>query len=80
MNFLTTDGILYHYLLSLSIKEENEIRVYKSNLPPIKQIASILKVKSRQTVYNHFNSLLTQGYIKDKEKFWLLEVDATNEY
>lgn len=65
------DGELYAYLLSLSIGEDKETRTYKSNLLPVNKIATdILNIKSRQTVYNHLNYLLEQGYIEDKGDYY----------
>lgn len=53
------DAELYNYFLSVSVAEDQETRVYKKELLPMKAIASeVLLVHSRQTVYNHLKYLI----------------------
>lgn len=68
------DAELYAYLLSQSIGEEKETRVYKKNLPSRKDIASILKCKSKTTIDNHFNYLKEKGYIDDCGAYYRINI------
>lgn len=73
LNDPKADAELYTYLLSISIGEEGETRVYKNSLPNQNIIATeILHYKTRKTVYNHLKYLEDQGYLVDKGKYYLL--------
>lgn len=73
LNDPKADAELYAYLLSMSIGEEGQTRVYKSDLPSQEIIATkILRYKTRRTVYNHLKYLEDQGYVQDKGKYYLL--------
>ena len=69
------DAELYAYLLSQSIGEEGETRVYKNALPAWKDIATeILHCKSKTTVGNHLKYLKDTGYITDCGAYYRLEL------
>lgn len=69
------DAELYAYLLSQSIGEESETRVYKNALPAWKDIATeILHCKSKTTVGNHLKYLKDAGYITDCGAYYRLEL------
>ena len=69
------DAELYAYLLSQSIGEESETRVYKNALPAWKDIATeILHCKSKTTVGNHLKYLKDTGYITDCGAYYRLEL------
>lgn len=69
------DAELYAYLLSQSIGEESETRVYKNALPAWKDIATeILHCKSKTTVGNHLKYLKDTGYIADCGAYYRLEL------
>lgn len=73
LNNPKVNGELYAYLLSISIGEKGEARVYKKNMLSMTKITSdILHVKSRQTSYNHFKYLLDNKYIEDKGDYYLI--------
>lgn len=73
LNDPKADAELYTYLLSMSIGEEGETRVYKNTLPNQETIATkILRYKTRRTVYNHLKYLEDQEYVQDKGKYYLL--------
>lgn len=73
LNDPKADAELYAYLLSMSIGEDGETRVYKNTLPNQETIATkILRYKTRRTVYNHLKYLEDQKYVQDKGKYYLL--------
>lgn len=73
LNDPSADGELYAYLLSQSIGDQGETKVYKESLPSWQEIAGkILGYKSRSTVGNHLKYLKDQGYIQDCGKYYLL--------
>lgn len=73
LNDPKADAELYAYLLSMSIGQDGETRVYKNNLPTQTLIATdILHYKSRRTVINHLNYLKEQKYVIDKDEYYLL--------
>ena len=64
LNDSKVDAELYGYLLSISLPEEGETRVYKSKMLTIEKIKSeILNCKTRKTVYNHLNYLIEKNYL-----------------
>lgn len=74
LNDSKVDGELYAYLLSLSIGEDKETRVYKEFIPSMATIVKdVLRCKSRQTGYNHFNYLLEKGYLKDEGEYYVFK-------
>ena len=75
LNDNKVDAELYGYLLSKSIgdKELGRTVVYKSNLDSWTYVTKeILHYKSRQTLYNHLNYLIQQGYIEEEKDRYIL--------
>lgn len=68
------DAELYAYLLSQSIGEEKETRVYKKDLPARKDIAKILKRKSKTTIDNHFNYLKEKFYLEEYKDYYKINI------
>lgn len=77
LNDKKVDGELYAYLLSLSVGEEKETRIYKSSIPSQTKIATLLtpatsKPLTRQTIASHFKYLIAQGYLIDMGDYYTL--------
>lgn len=74
LNDSKVNGELYAYLMSKSIGEEKQTRVYKNILPSMAKIATeVLHYKSRQSGYNSFNYLLENGYLKDMGEYYVIK-------
>lgn len=77
LNDPKVDGELYAYLLSLSLGEEKETRVYKKDLPTQTKIAEYLappngKPLSRQTIKAHLQYLIDHGYMIEKDEYYTI--------
>ena len=69
------DAELYAYLLSQSIGEEGETRVYKNNLPTWTDIAKeVLHCRSKTTVGNHLKYLKDKNYIVECGKYYRIDI------
>ena len=81
LNDSKVDAELYGYLLSISLPEEGETRVYKSKMLTIEKIKSeILNCKTRQTVYNHLNYLIEKNYITDEGTYYVINTNKEDMY
>lgn len=81
LNDSKVDAELYAYLLSISRPVDGETRVYKTAIPTIDKLRKeILNCKSRQTVYNHLNYLISNEYITDTEEYYIINMKKEEMY
>lgn len=71
LNDSKVNGELYAYLLSMSVGEEEETRVYKNNLPNQSEIAKLLRISTR-TLTRHITYLINTGYVKITNKYYTI--------
>lgn len=74
LNDSKINGELYAFLLSKAVQLENEVRVYKDELPSQTEIGAILSEKplTRKTVSAHMKYLKDKELICDKGKYYLI--------
>lgn len=71
LNDPKVNGELYAYLLSMSVGEEGETRVYKNKLPNQKEIAKLLRISVR-TLTRHMTYLIDTRYVKVIDKYYVI--------
>lgn len=64
--------MLYAYLLENSFGIDHQTVIFKKDLPKQAELATIIGVKSRNTVRTHMNYLIEQEYIYEEEDKYII--------